>query len=100
MRSNHQFLWRCTDKRQSWLSFAMSPLLLATVGCSGSPEFNILGSYFPSWLVCLAIAIALTFLALVYAKKKNVTEEVWPLPIVSLGLLCLFRCTLWLILFR
>jgi YtcA family len=100
MSSRHQFLWRCTNKPQSWISFAISPLLLTTVGCGGSPEFNILGSYFPSWLVCLAIAIALTFLAHVYATKKKLTDELWPLPIVYSALLCLFSCTLWLILFR
>jgi hypothetical protein len=100
MSPNHQFLWRCTHNRQSWISFAITPLLLATVGCSSSPEFNILGSYFPSWLVCLGIAIALTFLAHVYATKKKLTEQLWPLPIVYSALLCLVSCTLWLILFR
>lgn len=78
----------------------MSALALANAGCSRSPAFNILGSYFPSWLVCLAIAIALTFLAHVYVTQKQLTDELWPLPIVYSGLLCFFSCTVWLILFR
>jgi hypothetical protein len=78
----------------------ISLFALVTVGCSRSPAFNILGSYFPSWLVCLGIAIALTFLAHVYATKKRLTEQFWPLPIVYSALLCLFSCTLWLMFFR
>jgi hypothetical protein len=100
MSPDHQLFWRYVNKRRSWIIFAISPLLLASVGCSRSPTFNILGSYFPSWLVCLAIAIALTFLAHVYVTKKNFAEQLWPLPIVYSALLCLFSCTLWLIFFR
>jgi hypothetical protein len=42
----------------------------------------------------------LTFLAHVYATKKKLTEELWPLPIVYSALLCLLSCTLWLLLFQ
>lgn len=82
------------------MSFALSLIAPATVGCSRSPTFNILGSYFPSWLVCLAIAIALTFLAHVFVTKKKLAEQLWPLSIVYSALLCLFSCVLWLIFFR
>jgi hypothetical protein len=33
---------------------------LAVAGCDRAPSFDILGSYFPGWLVCLAIALLLT----------------------------------------
>jgi hypothetical protein len=100
MNSDQQLLHRSANRRRGWMSFAMSLFALATVGCSRSPSINILGSYFPSWLVCLGIAIALTFLAHVCATKKNLTEQLWPLPIVYSALLCLFSCTLWLTFFR
>ena len=91
---------KCASTRRLWPRFAASVILLTTAGCSGAPMFNILGSYFPSWLACLGIAIALTFLAHVYATKKKLTEQLWPLPIVYSALLCFFSCTLWLIFFR
>jgi hypothetical protein len=28
-------------------------------GCNGAPSRNILGSYFPSWMVCALVGIAL-----------------------------------------
>jgi hypothetical protein len=83
-----------------WIGLVTSLLVLATCGCSGPPVFNLLGSYFPSWLVCLAISIGLTLLAHVFVTTKNLADELWPLSIVYSALLCLFSCTLWLIFFE
>jgi len=38
--------------------FLLAPLLLAS--CSRAPSFDILGSYFPAWLICLALGVVLT----------------------------------------
>jgi hypothetical protein len=35
---------------------------LAVTGCKRAPSFDILGSYFPGWLVCLTAALVLTVL--------------------------------------
>ncbi len=99
MSSNQQSLER-SNTRRLWTSFATSLFVLVTAGCSGSPVFNILGSYFPSWLVCLGISIGLTFLAHMFVTKKNFADQLWPLPVVYSALLCFFSCTLWYIFFR
>jgi hypothetical protein len=75
-------------------------LMLATVGCGYPPSFNILGSYFPSWLVCLAVAAVMTFLVHVLFTKTKLIHELWPLPLLYIALVSFFTCTLWLILFR
>jgi hypothetical protein len=98
MSTNHKSIER-SNIRRVWMSFVISAFLLATGGCSGSPMFNILGSYFPSWLVCLAISIGLTFLAHLLVTTKKFADQLWPLPIVYSALLCFFSCTLWLIFF-
>lgn len=99
MISNHRSFER-SNTRRLWTSSLTSLFVLATVGCSGSPAFNILGSYFPSWLVCLGISIVLTFLAHAFVTTKNLADQLWPLPVVYSSLLCFFSCTLWLILFE
>ena len=38
--------------------FLLAPLLLAS--CSRAPSFDILGSYFPAWLICLALSVVVT----------------------------------------
>ena len=48
-------------KARSKAWFVLVPLLLAS--CSRAPSFDILGSFFPAWIVCLAASILLTFLA-------------------------------------
>jgi len=97
--SIHQSFERFNTRRLR-ISLATSLFVVATSGCSGSPVFNILGSYFPSWLVCLAIAIGLTFLAHLLVTTKKLADQLWPLPIVYSALVCFFSCTLWLIFFE
>ncbi len=83
-----------------WRGLVASVFLLAASGCSGPPTFNILGSYFPSWLVCLAISIVLTLLAHAFITARNLADKLWPLPVVYSSLLCFFSCILWLIFFE
>ena len=98
--SSKQRLLQRSNTGRLWTSFVASSLVVFTAGCSGSPVFNILGSYFPSWLVCLAIAIGLTFLTHLLITARKLADELWPLPIVYSALLSLFSCTLWLIFFE
>ena len=100
MSTNHQSFKRSSNIHRLWTIFATSLLTLATPAAPGSPVFNILGSYFPSWLVCLAISIGLTFLAHLFVTTRKLADELWPLPIVYSALLCFFSCTLWLVFFE
>jgi YtcA family len=99
MKSSRESFERTAKARPSWICSVTSVFVLATVGCSGTPTFNILGSYFPSWLVCLGISIGLTFVAHVFITTKKLADQLWPLPIVYLALVCFFSCTLWLTFF-
>jgi hypothetical protein len=84
------------DRAPERLWFALAPLLLAS--CSRAPAFDILGSFFPAWLVCLAVAILLTFLARWVLLRLHIAVV---LPIlVYPSLTAMFAFTLWLIFFR
>jgi hypothetical protein len=96
MSSNQQSFER-SNIRRSWTGFVTSLSVLTIAGCSTPPTFNILGSYFPSWLVCVGIAIGLTFLAHLLVTTKKLADQLWPLPIVYTALICFFSCTLWVI---
>jgi hypothetical protein len=78
-----------------------SLLLAATLaGCRRAPTFNILGSFFPSWLVCLFAGIILTVVAnRIFARFALDKEILWPV-VVYPCLTLLFACLLWLILFN
>ena len=100
MSSNYRSTESSSTHRRLWTGFVSSLLVLTIAGCSGRPTFNILGSYFPSWLVCVGIAIGLTFLAHLLVTTKKLADQLWPLPVVYSSLVCFFSCTLWLIFFE
>jgi ABC-type uncharacterized transport system permease subunit len=64
-----------------------------------SPLFNILGSYFPGWMLCLLIGILLTVLLRVLVRKWNADEFMEPASVTYLALAVFFTFTLWLVIF-
>ena len=76
-------------------------LLLAEIlltGCSRAPSFDILGSFFPAWLVCLASGLLLTVAARWMFLRIRV---VLALPILAYpSLTAVLTFALWLALFR
>jgi YtcA family len=74
----------------------VSALLLMT-GCGRAPSFDILGSFFPAWLVCLVVAILLTVIS--RALLSRYVEIAWPV-LVYPSSTALFSFALWLLLFR
>ena len=72
------------------------PLLLA--GCSRAPTVDILGSFFPAWLVCLIAAILLTVLVRFVLLRLRL-KVAFPI-LVYPSLAALFTFALWLIFFH
>jgi hypothetical protein len=71
--------------------------LLMLTGCGRAPAFDILGSFFPAWLVCFAVAIVLA--ALCRALLQPRVEIAFPV-LVYPSLAAIFAFALWLALFR
>ena len=76
-----------------------APQLLAA-GCSRAPTFNILGSFFPAWIMCGIIGILLAVLVrLFFVRIKLEDQLLAPLILVYPCLTALFTFTLWLVFF-
>ena len=76
------------------------PLLLVAPllsGCSRAPSVEVLGSFFPAWLVCFIVAIVLTALARLALLRLRV-ELALPI-LVYPSLAALFTFLLWLVFF-
>ena len=74
-----------------------APIVVFVGGCDGAPSRNILGSYFPSWMVCALVGIALALVARVVFKASGLLEEL-PVPfVVMLAIACAGNFTMWLI---
>jgi YtcA family len=68
-------------------------------GCSRAPTFNILGSFFPSWLLCGILGILLTVIARLWFARIKLEPELSPLILVYPCLAGFFTFTLWLVFF-
>jgi hypothetical protein len=74
-----------------------APLLGLVGGCDGAPSRNILGSYFPSWMICALVGIALALAARAALKASGLLEEL-PVPfVVLLAIACAGTFATWLI---
>jgi hypothetical protein len=79
------------------LRYGLPLATLSLTSCGRAPSFDILGSFFPAWLVCFVVAILLTVLSRELLRRY--VEIVWPI-VTYPSLTALFAFALWLTLFR
>jgi hypothetical protein len=72
------------------------PLLLLA-GCERAPTIDVLGSFFPAWLLCLIISILLTVVARWLFLKLRI--QVAPPILIYPSLTAAIAFALWLIFF-
>ncbi len=66
-------------------------------GCSSAPSRNILGSYFPSWMICALIGMGATVAVRALLGKTGI-DSVLPMPIVVyLAFATAFSLAIWLL---
>jgi len=72
--------------------------LFASSSCARAPSFDLLGSFFPAWLVCLALGLLLTIATrwLLLRLRIPIVAPVLTYP----SLTALFTFALWLIFFQ
>jgi hypothetical protein len=77
------------------ITAAAVSMLLA--GCSSAPSRNILGSYFPSWMICALIGMGATVAVRALLAKTGI-DAVLPMPIVVyLAFATAFSLAIWLL---
>jgi hypothetical protein len=68
--------------------------------CAHAPSFEIVGSFFPVWMICLTAAVILTFFARKLLVRRKLESQVGPVAIFYPSMVISFSCLLWLVLFR
>lgn len=71
----------------------------AIAGCGRAPSFNILGSFFPAWLVCMVAGIVLAAISNWALTRLKLEKEIAWTIFVYPCLAAFFAFTLWLIFF-
>jgi hypothetical protein len=72
-------------------------LAFSLCACSGSPSRNILGSYFPSWMICALVGLVVALLARAVLKATGLLGELPAPPLVLLSIGCATTFGLWLL---
>jgi hypothetical protein len=80
------------------MKFASCAWLLLT-GCSRAPTFNILGAYFPAWLLCIFAGVAGASLVSSILSKLAMRNLIRWAILVYPSLAASIACTLWLCFF-
>ena len=78
-------------------------LMLMLAGCGAddhSPTVDILGSYFPAWIICIVLGLALTLITRQILIGFKVNTHLRPAPLVYICMLVFLTLILWLAFFQ
>ena len=80
----------------------LSPLTvcLLCTGCSRAPSINIIGSFFPVWMLCAIVAVVIAFIVRALLVRFKLETDVGPVALFYPSVVVLSACVLWLIFFR
>jgi hypothetical protein len=73
---------------------------LVCSGCGRAPSVDIIGSFFPVWMVCLTVGIVLTFGVRYLLLHYKIEQEVGSLALFYPCSVILLTSLLWLIFYR
>jgi hypothetical protein len=80
-------------------SLLLLPMALLT-GCRASPQINVLGSFFPAWMLSIGIGIVGTLLLRRLFVRTRLEPYLGVVPLVYFCLCVLVTLASWLVFFR
>jgi hypothetical protein len=86
--------------RTSVLTYGIGGVCLLFTGCGRAPAIDVIGSFFPVWMVCLILSIVLASLLRLFLVRRQLEQTIEPVALFYPAVVLLFSCLLWLIFFR
>ena len=65
-----------------------------------SPTVDILGSYFPAWMVCIVIGLTLTLVAHWVVQAGQLKPYIGPTPLIYSCLIIIFTFATWILFYQ
>ncbi len=65
-----------------------------------SPTVDVLGSYFPAWMVCILGGLALTLIAHWIVQVGNLKRYIGPAPLIYSSLMIIFTFATWILFYQ
>jgi YtcA family len=70
-----------------------------TAGCARNPNVEIVGSYFPGWMISLAIGVLLTGITHTFLRRRGLVHTVGHPAVIYPSMIVLFTTLPWLCFF-
>ena len=87
-----------------FVAFGLAIVVLCVVAVRISSHHSltvdILGSYFPAWMICIVSGLALTFVAHWIIQVQNLNPYVGPAPLIYSCLMIIFTFATWILLYQ
>jgi hypothetical protein len=80
--------------------FALVAACVALAGCERAPSVNLLGAFFPSWMLCVVIGIALTLAGSRALLAVGLERLIGPRGVLYPALALALTLATWLAFFR
>ena len=65
-----------------------------------SPTIDILGSYFPAWMICIVSGLTFTLVARWIIQAANATPYFGPAPLINSCLMIIFTFATWIVFYQ
>ena len=65
-----------------------------------SPTVDVLGSYFPAWMVCILSGLALTLIAHWIVQMCHLKPYLGPVPLIYSSLMIIFTFATWILFYQ
>ena len=65
-----------------------------------SPTVDILGSYFPAWMICIFLGLTLTLIAHWVVQVCKLKPYIGPAPLIYSCLMIIFTFTTWIVFYQ
>ena len=85
-------------RRRTGRAVALALAAIGTAGCD--PVINVFGSYFPAWVICMAVGTVLTVALRPLLVAARVERHLGPLLLVYPSLGLLLTMLTWLVFFH
>jgi hypothetical protein len=86
------------------LRVGLFPLLVLCAGCRSagahSPTADVLGSYFPAWMACILLGLALTLVVRQLLIGLRLNTHLRPAALVYVCMVVVWTLTVWLVCFK
>jgi hypothetical protein len=87
-----------------FIAFALGVVILWWVAVRLSSHHSltvdVLGSYFPAWMICILSGVALTFIAHWIIQVQNLKPYVGPAPLIYSCLMIIFTFATWILFYQ